>query len=66
MQVTVLATPLEGANGTVTLKLPGSAEGLKKFAGIIKIVSPLGDTMVYHFHDEFIVAKPGITISPSK
>jgi len=60
------ATPLEGTNGTVTLKLPGSAEGLKKFAGIIKIVSPLGDTMVYHFHDEFIVAKPGLTISPSK
>jgi gliding motility-associated protein GldM len=60
------ATPLEGSNGTVTLKLPGSAEGLRKFAGIIKIVSPLGDTMVYHFHDEFIVAKPGITISPSK
>ena len=60
------ATPLEGANGTVTLKLAGSAEGLKKFAGIIKIVSPLGDTMAFHFHDEFIVARPGITISPSK
>lgn len=60
------ATPLEGANGIVTLKLPGSAEGLKKFAGIIKIVSPLGDTMAFHFHDEFIVAAPGITISPSK
>jgi gliding motility-associated protein GldM len=60
------ATPLEGSEGIVTLKLAGSGEGLKKFAGIIKIVSPLGDTMVYHFHDEFIVAKPGITISPSK
>jgi len=60
------ATPLEGSNGTVTLKLAGSAEGLKKFAGIIKIVNPLGDTMTFHFHDEFIVAKPGLTISPSK
>jgi gliding motility-associated protein GldM len=60
------ATPLEGSNGIVTLKLAGNGEGLKKFAGIIKIVNPLGDTMAFHFKDEFIVAKPGITISPSK
>jgi gliding motility-associated protein GldM len=60
------ATPLEGANGIVVLKLPGSGEGLRKFAGIIKIVNPLGDTMSFHFKDEFIVAKPGLTISPSK
>ena len=60
------ATPLEGSNGVVTLKLSGNAEGLKKFAGIIKIVNPLGDTMSFHFKDEFIVAKPGLTISPSK
>ncbi len=60
------ATPLEGSEGVVTLKLGGSSEGLKKFAGIIKVVSPLGDTMSFHFHDEFIVAKPAITISPSK
>jgi gliding motility-associated protein GldM len=50
----------------VTLKLAGNGEGLKKFAGIIKIVNPLGDTMTFHFKDEFIVAKPGLTISPSK
>ena len=61
------ATRLEGSNGIVTLKLgSGTEEGLRKFAGIIKIVSPLGDTMTYHFKDDFIVAKPGITISPSK
>ncbi|MCX6244736.1 MAG: gliding motility protein GldM [Bacteroidetes bacterium] len=60
------ATPLEGSNGVVYLKLAGSSEGLKKFAGIIKIVNPLGDTMSFHFKDEFIVAKPGLTISPSK
>ena len=60
------ATPLEGDQGKVTLKLAGSSEGLKKFAGIIKIVKPTGDTMVFHFKDEFIVAKPGLTISPTK
>ena len=60
------ATPLTGENGVVTLKLGGSSEGLKKFAGIIKIVSPMGDTMTFHFKDEFIVAKPALTISPTK
>jgi gliding motility-associated protein GldM len=48
------------------LKLGGSSEGLKKYAGIIKVVSPLGDTMSFHFKDEFIVARPAITISPTK
>ncbi|MDP1622950.1 MAG: gliding motility protein GldM [Bacteroidales bacterium] len=60
------ATSLEGSQGLVLLKLAGSTEGLKKFAGIIKIISPLGDTMSFHFKDEFIVARPAITISPSK
>jgi len=60
------ATTLEGSQGLVILKLAGSSEGLKKFAGIIKVVSPLGDTMAFHFKDEFIVARPAITISPSK
>jgi gliding motility-associated protein GldM len=60
------ATSIEGASGVVTLKLGASSEGLKKFAGIIKIVSPLGDTMAFHFKDEFIVAKPALTISPTK
>ncbi|MDD4602289.1 MAG: gliding motility protein GldM [Bacteroidales bacterium] len=60
------ATSLEGSNGMVILKLGGSSEGLKKYAGIIKVVSPLGDTMTFHFKDEFIVAKPAITISPIK
>lgn len=60
------ATPLEGSQGVVIIKLPGSSEGLKKFAGIIKIVSPLGDTMAFHFKDEYIVARPALTISPTK
>ncbi|MGE5425143.1 MAG: gliding motility protein GldM [Syntrophothermus sp.] len=60
------ATALTSENGVVRLKLPGSGEGLKKYAGIIKMISPLGDTLTFHFKDEFIVAKPGLTISPSK
>jgi len=60
------ATPLEGSNGVVIIKLPASSEGLKKFAGVIKIVSPMGDTMAFHFKDEYIVARPALTISPTK
>jgi len=60
------ATPIEGSGGFVTLKLPATSEGLKRFAGIIKIISPLGDTMSFHFKDEYIVAKPALTISPIK
>lgn len=60
------ATPIEGADGVVTLKLSGNGEGLKKYAGMIKVVSPLGDTMTFHFNSEFIVAKPALTISPTK
>jgi gliding motility-associated protein GldM len=60
------ATPLEGSDGIVNIKLSGTGEGLKKYAGIIKIVTPLGDTMPFHFKSEFIVAKPALTISPSK
>lgn len=57
---------LEGSEGVVTLTLPGSGEGLKRFAGIIKVVSPMGDTMSFHFKDDFIVARPALTISPIK
>ncbi|MFH1159898.1 MAG: gliding motility protein GldM [bacterium] len=61
-----LATTLEGSQGVVIIKLPATSEGLKRFAGIIKIISPLGDTMAFHFKDEYIVAKPALTISPTK
>ena len=60
------ATPLKGSGGFVTIKLPATSEGLKRFAGIIKIISPLGDTMTFHFKDEYIVAKPALTVSPTK
>jgi len=60
------ATPLNGTGGFVTIKLPATSEGLKRFAGIIKIISPLGDTMSFHFKNEYIVAKPALTISPTK
>jgi gliding motility-associated protein GldM len=59
------ATPLEGSNGVVTLKLAASQEGLKKFAGIIKIISPMGDTIPFHFKDDYIVARAGLNITPT-
>jgi gliding motility-associated protein GldM len=60
------ATPLEGENGIVMLDLPASGEGLKKFAGVIQVISPSGITKDFHFHDDFIVAKRAISISPTQ
>jgi gliding motility-associated protein GldM len=60
------ATPIIGKAGIVSISMEGTSEGLKKFAGIIRIISPLGDTMPFHFKDEYIVAKPTLTISPTK
>ncbi|MFC2101548.1 gliding motility protein GldM [Bacteroidota bacterium] len=60
------STSLSGADGVVIMKLPASREGVKKFAGFIKILGPLGDTMTYHFKDEYFVAKPSLTVSPTK
>ncbi|MCD4746073.1 MAG: gliding motility protein GldM [Bacteroidales bacterium] len=61
-----LAKQYEGKEGMVELTFPASTEGTKKYAGIIRMVTPLGDTNNYHFSHEYIVAKPSATISPTK
>jgi len=60
------AVPVEGKDGLVRIKFPASAEGLKKYAGVINVKSPSGIPMTFHFHDEYIVAKPTLVISPTK
>lgn len=60
------ARAIEGVNGLVNLKLPAGSEGIKKYAGVIKIKTPSGITNQYYFHDEYVVAKPSLTISATK
>jgi len=60
------AHKVEGDQGVVKLELPGNSPGTKKYAGIIRVLSPTGDTMTYAFKDEYIVALPSLTVSATK
>lgn len=60
------AKQIEGVNGLVNLKIPAGAEGIKKYAGVIMVKTPSGITNKYYFHDEYVVAKPSLTVSATK
>lgn len=61
------AERIVGERGAVQLKLPASAEGTRKYAGIIEMADPTtGLPKYYPFKQEYIVAKPSATISPTK
>jgi gliding motility-associated protein GldM len=60
------ATRIEGKEGVVNLELPANAEGTRKYAGLIRLKTPWGTSKDYHFHHEYIVAKPSATISATK
>lgn len=60
------ATRIEGNEGVVNLELPAGSEGSKKYAGLIRMKTPWGTAKDYHFHHEYIVAKPSATISATK
>lgn len=60
------ATQILGKEGVVNLELPASSEGTRKYAGLIRLKTPWGTSKDYHFHHEYIVAKPSATISATK
>jgi gliding motility-associated protein GldM len=60
------ARVLEGENGRVTLKLAASGEGMQRYAGFIEMLDPSGVKKQYHFNEVYNVAKPLVTISPTK
>ena len=60
------AERIVGERGTVQLTLPASGEGTRKYAGIIEMKDPTGLPKYYPFNQEYIVAKPSATISPTK
>ncbi|MCF8367582.1 MAG: gliding motility protein GldM [Bacteroidales bacterium] len=61
-----IAERIEGERGVVRLTLPASSEGTRKYAGIIEMKDPTGLAKYYPFSQEYIVAKPSATISPTK
>jgi len=60
------AKTIDGIDGLVHLVLPASSEGTKKYAGVIRVKTPSGETNSYYFKDEYIVAKPSLTVSATK
>jgi len=60
------AEKILGEKGSVKLVLPASSEGTKKYAGMIEMTNPYGEKNYYHFKQDYIVAKPSATISPTK
>ena len=59
------AKKIEG-KGSVKLELPATSTGTKKYAGIIQMVTPWGDTNSYHFKHSYLVAEPSATVSATK
>jgi gliding motility-associated protein GldM len=60
------ATPIEGEKGLVKISLPGQSLGIKKYAGIIKVRTGVGEVNNYYFNDEYLVAEPSLTVSAKK
>ncbi|MFP4469947.1 MAG: gliding motility protein GldM [Bacteroidales bacterium] len=60
------ARPIEGEQGKVKVTLPANELGQKKFAGIIRVKSGLGEVNEYFFNDEYFVAEPSLTVSATK
>ncbi|MDD4141371.1 MAG: gliding motility protein GldM [Bacteroidales bacterium] len=62
------STKLVKSNGENYTKLviPALSEGIQRFAGIVKMMAPNGDVNTYQFSDEFIVARPSMTVSATK
>jgi gliding motility-associated protein GldM len=60
------ARKIEGVNGLVNLKVPAGGEGIKKYAGVIMVKTPSGATNKHYFKDEYVVARPSLTVSATK
>ena len=54
------------SDGAVHISIPARSEGIHKFAGLLQIAAPDGGINTYYFNDDFIVAKPYMTVSASK
>ncbi len=53
-------------DGVGRYEVPAGAEGIKKWGGIIQVVSPGGEIKSYPFRSEYMVAKPALVVSPTK
>lgn len=55
-----------GAAGIVNYSVSAQTEGLKRYAGIVRLTNPLGETQDFHFSSQYQVAEPTTTVSATK
>lgn len=60
------AREVTGQGGIGQLAIPATSSGLKKYAGIVEVLDPSGIPRRYSFKDEYIVARPSLTVSATK
>jgi gliding motility-associated protein GldM len=58
--------PIEVHNGVGYLKIPATSEGVQRYGGIIKVVTPSGGEKKYAFNGEYNVGRPAATVSAEK
>ncbi len=60
------ARPITGQEGIARVSFPAVSEGIKRFAGVIRITNPMGETVSYPFSHQYIVAPPSLTVSATR
>ncbi len=61
------ATMVKGEDGIIKLEFNTNAEGLQRYAGEIIMRDPVtGETKLYDYKGEYIVAPPALTVAPLK
>jgi gliding motility-associated protein GldM len=60
------AQRIAGEAGVVKLSFPANRVGPQKYAGIIEVLSPDGETIPYQFNSEYVVAPPSLTVAATK
>lgn len=49
--------------GKTMIRFPANTEGLNKYAGVVSVQTSSGETNNYPFSNEYVVAKPSVTVS---
>ena len=65
-EVIINGRPILGKGGKVHFTMPATSEGFKNFSGFIRAKDATGALISYPFKQEYLVAPPTLTISPTK
>ena len=65
-EVIINGRPIQGKEGKVHFTMPATSEGTKIYTGFIRAKDATGALISYPFKQEYMVAPPTVTISPTK